>query len=156
MLTIATLLLTFGQASSDPGAVHARGTAYARVATADKIATDPEILREIRSKNASGESDADIQRKDKEWMANPKNALVKELMANACARRLRTLVEGDSIIVEAFVMDAKGALVCTTHPTSDYWQGDEAKWQKTYGEGKKVFVDTPSLDASTGSYAVQL
>ena len=155
-LVALPLLLALAQASSDPGAVQARGTAYARVATAEKIAADPDIVRALKAKNASGESEAEIQRKDKEWMANPKNTLQKELLGNACAQRLRKLVEGDAIIVEAFVMDAKGALVCTTHETSDYWQGDEAKWQKTYGEGRKVFVDTPSLDASTGTYAVQL
>jgi len=155
LLPLATVLL-LTQVSSDPGALKARETAYARMAAADKIAADPEVVRAIKAKNAVGESDAEIQKKDKEWMANPKNALQKELMGNACAAHLRKLIEGDGIIVEAFVMDAKGALVCTTHETSDYWQGDEAKWQKTFGEGKPVFLDTPSLDASTGTYAVQL
>ena len=53
-------------------------------------------------------------------------------------------------------MDAKGALVCSTVETSDYWQGDEAKWQRTYRDGLELFVDEPALDLSTGTYAVQL
>jgi hypothetical protein len=46
------------------------------------------------------------------------------------------------MITEMFVMDAKGLNVGQSDVTSDYWQGDEAKWQKTYGAGPGVvFVD---------------
>ena len=50
---------------------------------------------------------------------------------------------------------ALGAL-CATVETSDYWQGDEAKWQKTCRDGAALFADEPALDASTGAFAVQL
>jgi len=46
--------------------------------------------------------------------------------------------------------------VCATVETSDYWQGDEAKWRKTYREGMQAFIDEPAMDASTGAFAVQL
>ena len=74
----------------------------------------------------------------------------------ACADRLRSLVGDDSFVVEAFLTDARGALVCASRETSDYWQGDEPKWQKTYGEGKRLFIDEPAQDTSTGVYAIQL
>ena len=150
------LLLTLAQVSADPGALKARETAYARINLADKVTADADLVRAIKAKNAAGETDADIQKKDREWQANPRHPLRKELVQNACAARLTLLVKEDPIVVEAFLMDAKGALVCATHETSDYWQGDEAKWQKTFRDGKKVFVDDPALDASTGTYAVQL
>jgi hypothetical protein len=53
-------------------------------------------------------------------------------------------------------MDDRGALVCSTVETSDYWQGDELKWVRTFQQGREAFVDEPALDASTGFYAVQL
>jgi hypothetical protein len=53
-------------------------------------------------------------------------------------------------------MDDRGALVCSTVETSDYWQGDELKWIRTFQQGRDVFVEEPALDASTGVYAVQL
>jgi hypothetical protein len=53
-------------------------------------------------------------------------------------------------------MDDRGALVCATVETSDYWQGDEMKWIRTFQQGREVFVDEPALDASTGVYAVQV
>jgi hypothetical protein len=83
------MILLLAQTSADPGAVKARETAYARVAIADAIAADAELLRAIKAKNQAGETDADL-------------------------------------------MDAKGALVCASRETSDYWQGDEAKCAKTY------------------------
>jgi hypothetical protein len=47
-------------------------------------------------------------------------------------------------------MDAKGLNVGQSDVTSDYWQGDEAKWQKTYGAGSGVvFVDGVEEDEST-------
>ena len=92
MLQVTTLLLALllTQASSDPGAVQARETAYARVATAEKIAADPDIVRALKAKNAAGESKADIQRKDKEWRRNPKKPSERSWswatpVRNACA-----------------------------------------------------------------------
>jgi hypothetical protein len=73
-----------------------------------------------------------------------------------CADRLRALTKGDPFVLEAFLMDAQGALVCATHETSDYWQGDEAKWLKPMKEGLEAFVDEPAFDESTQSYALQL
>ena len=72
-------LLVLAQGSAEQPAVKARETAYARIAVAQRIAANPELLKAI-----------------------------------------------------------------------------EAKWIRTFQEGKPVFVDEPSLDASTNVYAVQL
>jgi hypothetical protein len=41
--------------------------------------------------------------------------------------------------------------------TSDYWQGDEAKFIKSYSGGKgAVFVDEVKFDNSTQAYLVQV
>ena len=53
-------------------------------------------------------------------------------------------------------MDHQGARVCSTVEAADYWQGDEPKSAKTYGEGGKVLVDEPHLDMNTDKYGVQL
>jgi hypothetical protein len=59
-------------------------------------------------------------------------------------------------VTEAFVMDAKGMNVGMCDATSDYWQGDEAKWQKTYSVGPDaVFVDDVEQDESTQKFQVQ-
>jgi len=150
---VAALVLAQAGGST---AMQARETAYARMPLADKIASDPDLIKAIVAKNHLTESMAEIRHLDEEWMRNPHFALRKTLTSGPCADRLRKLVGDDKLVVEAFLMDERGGLVCATVETSDYWQGDEAKWQKTYRDGAAVFVDEPALDASTGAFAVQM
>ena len=140
-----------------PGATsRVREIAYARVPLAERVADDEQLVAAVTARNGSADTEADVQRKDREWAANPKAPLRTEMTQGACADRLRSLVGDDSFVVEAFLTDARGALVCASRETSDYWQGDEPKWQKTYGEGKRLFIDEPAQDNSTGVYAIQL
>lgn len=42
---------------------------------------------------------------------------------------------------EIFVIDYQGAIVVMTNKTSDYWQGDELKFEKAFNQGQgQVFV----------------
>ena len=155
MIQVAVAAALLAQGPSSTG-VQARETAYARMPLADKIGTDAELIKAIVAKNKIEESAAEIHRIDEAWMHNPRYPLRKTLTSGPCADRLRKLVGDDKLVVEAFLMDERGGLVCATVETSDYWQGDEAKWQKTYRDGAPLFVDEPALDASTGAFAVQL
>jgi hypothetical protein len=139
-----------------PAAARVREIAYARVPLAERIASDTTLVAAVVAKNASGESAEDVQRKDRDWTASAKAPLRSEMTRGACADRLRSLVQDDAFVIEAFLVDAQGALVCASRETSDYWQGDEPKWQKTYGEGKRLFIDEPAQDVSTGTHAIQL
>jgi LytS/YehU family sensor histidine kinase len=131
-------------------------TAYARVTLAQAIARDSAILDAVKAKNKSGETMEQIRRKDAYWIANASDPLRQQIVKAPCSARVKALVKDDSLVVEAFVMDDQGALVCSINETSDYWQGDEAKWQETYEKGKETFVEEPAFDASTGTYAIQL
>jgi hypothetical protein len=153
---LGTVLAALVLVAADPTSSRVRETAYARVALTEKIAADPELVKAIVAKNQAVESPLDIKKIDEEWQRNPRYPLRKALTSGPCADRLRKLVQDDPIVVEAFLMDERGGLVCSTTETSDYWQGDEAKWQKTYRDGMQVFVDEPALDTSTGTFAVQL
>jgi hypothetical protein len=54
-------------------------------------------------------------------------------------------------------MDNQGANVAMSDKTSDYWQGDEAKFTKSYNGGKgNIFVDEVKFDNSTQAYLVQV
>ncbi len=142
------------QAGAPDAAV--RETAYARVRLAEQVAHDPVIVRAVVAQDARKATLADIQARDAAWMKDPKLPLRKQILDAPCSARLKELVGADPHVVEAFVMDDKGALVCSVAETSDYWQGDEAKWQKTFQEGKDPFVDEPAFDASSGTYAIQV
>ncbi len=154
-LLLLTLVL-LAQTPNEARLVYVTQMAFARLSRAHAIAADPAIQQAIAAKNAAGETMDAVRTKDAAWTANPDLPLRKTLTRNPCAVRLRELVAADALIVEAMVMDAKGALVCSTGETSDYWQGDEPKWQRTYQAGAASFVDKPAVDQSTGVYAVQL
>ena len=54
-------------------------------------------------------------------------------------------------------MDNRGLNVGQSDETSDYWQGDEDKWQKSYLKGTdSVFVDGMEFDESAGMYLRQI
>jgi hypothetical protein len=142
--------------SGDLGAAKAREAATARVPLAQAVASDAELLKAVVAKNQAKETDAEVLQRDKEWQANARYPLRTELTSNPCALRLKKLLAVEPNVVEAFLMDNKGALVCATRETSDYWQGDEAKWQSTYADGKAVFIDQPALDMSSNAFGVQL
>ena len=87
-------------------------------------------------------------RKRAEWAKPGERALHRAVTDGECAARLRALVAADPVIVEAMVMDQRGALVCASVGTSDYWQGDEAKWLKSFGAGT-LHIEEAERDEST-------
>jgi hypothetical protein len=120
--------------------------------------TDPAIVSAVAEKNAKGQSLADIQAMDKKWMDTPGiDDFMKSLMDSDCAKRLAAIQQAMPFIVEAFVMDNQGANVAMTDKTSDYWQGDEAKFKQSFNGGAgAVFVDEVKFDESTQAYLVQV
>jgi hypothetical protein len=150
------ILLSLALAAQDPTLSRVRQTAYARIAKAHAVAQDAQLVAFVAAKNAEPESLEEVHRKDAQWVASPSFPLRQRLTQSECAARLRTLLHDDPIVVEGFLMDDQGALVCASVETTDYWQGEEAKWTRTFQEGKDPFVDEPALDASTNQYAIQL
>lgn len=70
-----------------------------------------------------------------------------------------TRMQGQSygLFVEIFVMDRKGLNVGQSSITSDFWQGDEAKFQKTFDVGPKaIFIDEPEWDDNLHIWRVQV
>ena len=118
--------------------------------------TDPVVISAIKEQNAqTGALDqAAIDKLDTEWRAQA-TASAKPMVDEVLGRALsKFLVEkkdaSQGMITEMFVMDAKGLNVGQSDVTSDYWQGDEAKWQKTFSVGPDtVFVDGVEKDEST-------
>lgn len=118
--------------------------------------TDPVVVGAIKEQNAknAGLDQAAIDKLDKDWRAQAtasEKPFVNEVLARELSKFLMAKKDGSQgMITEMFVMDSKGLNVGQSDVTSDYWQGDEAKWQKTYGVGAGVvFVDEVEEDEST-------
>lgn len=83
---------------------------------------------------------------------------ITPVLTGATADYLRERVEAsDGRITEIFVMDAAGLNVAASDVTSDYWQGDEAKFSETYGRGVgSVHFSDVEFDESTQRYQAQI
>ncbi|MBB3311888.1 hypothetical protein FHT78_003664 [Rhizobium sp. BK196] len=117
---------------------------------------DPAVIEAIKAQNAANASlgAADIDALDKKWRAEvdgSDHTMIDRVLGNALSKFLQEKkAASDGKIAEIFVMDAKGLNVGQSDATSDYWQGDEAKFQKSFGAGKDaVFVDEIEKDEST-------
>jgi hypothetical protein len=134
-----------------------RGMANGRLALARKVISDPELVRAIVAKNKVSESPEDVKRKDDDWQKDPELPARKETSSNECAERLRAVVQDDAQIAEAYLMDNRGGLVCSTTDVSDYWQGDEPSFQRTFGQGQFLYVGDPAADpAGDGAWTVPI
>lgn len=125
---------------------------------ADKTIVD--AVKAQNEKNANL-SQADIDRLDKQWRSETKAAqrpFIDGIMERPISRKLQDIRnEGRGLITEIFVMDNKGLNVGQSDVTSDYWQGDEDKWQKTYLAGSDaMFIDDVEFDESTQTFQSQL
>ena len=57
---------------------------------------------------------------------------MKALMNNSAAKELLKFESSKPYFTEVFLMDNQGANVAMTNKTSDYWQGDEAKFIESF------------------------
>jgi len=126
------------------------GTALADAASVAKgelapIGHDQKIVEAVKAQNAKGLTMDYIKMVDKGWKGQPADTyFIKELRENKCSGYCRAIIEKVPYMTEIFVMDNQGANVCMSGTTGDYWQGDEAKWQKSFADGKgAIFVDEP-------------
>ncbi len=126
-------------------------------------AQDPVIVNAIAAQNTvtSGYAQARIDEMDTLWRAEVGTGdsdLVDGVLMNAASDFLRMQVQAaGGTITEVFVMDAQGLNVAASGATSDYWQGDEAKHQETYGKGPgAVHYSEIAFDESSQTYQAQV
>jgi glycerol-3-phosphate dehydrogenase len=155
----AVLLTSILMASSGIALAEEAHVAPIKAYVAENVmnwANDPVIIEAIRKQNEehAGLDQAKIDELDKEWRAQA-TAADKPLITEVLGRDVSTFLSGKKdesagMITELFVMDNKGLNVGQSDVTSDYWQGDEAKWQDTYLVGPEaIFVDEVEQDEST-------
>jgi len=123
----------------------------------------PIVPYTIKSQNARlGEmASTDINALDTEWRTETSataQPMISAVLSNPTSSYL-TRVQAMSIGLysEIFVMDRNGLNVGQSNISSDYWQGDEAKFTETYPNGPKaVFIDEPEFRDDIGVWVVQV
>lgn len=166
---IRTLVVTAALALSVSLSTTALAQDY-KVAVANLIDTEirnwaqsDEVIDAIKSQNkiSATLSQADIDRQDKQWRDEVKGgdkSLINAVLTNDLSNYLQGVkTSSHGKYTEIFVMDMMGLNVGQSDVTSDYWQGDEDKWQLTYGAGPKgVLIKDVDFDESTQTYQSQV
>lgn len=161
--TISTLVLgailvatlSIPALAGEPAPAHVKALADAKLKA---VGTNATVVAAVKAANAAGQSLDQIKARDVEWQKTPGvTAEMKALMDNACGKYLRGLQGEMPWLAESFVMDNQGANVAMTDKTSDYWQGDEPKWQESFKGGTgAVHVSDVKFDDSAQTYTVQI
>ena len=125
--------------------------------------TDPAVVDAVKAQNTAhkGLDQAKIDAMDNDWKAAAKaksaNPAYDKIAANAVTKRLKEVTDkSNGRIVEILLMDARGLNVAQTGGTSDYWQGDEPKWQKVYSGGSDLYMTDPEKDAETNAMLTEV
>jgi hypothetical protein len=157
-LAVFVILLASLPAAAQPKAEDVEAAARAKAEEVRSWAQNPQILGAVREQDALKTPLSRIRAVDMSWVGEEKlNPRMQILLSNPCAKSLLSLTGAWPGYREAFVMDDQGALVCMTRKTTDYWQGDEPKWQKGWADGKgAVYVGPPEEDESTGTTLIHL
>jgi hypothetical protein len=121
-----------------------------------EIAGSSEVIAAVKAQNTetAGYDQAKIDELDKTWRAEADatdQPMIDAVLENDLSAYLADVQDGSGgLFTEIFVMDAKGLNVGQSDVTSDYWQGDEAKWKETFLVGKgAVHVSELEEDEST-------
>lgn len=121
------------------------------------------IVAAINAQNArtAGYDQAKIDELDALWAAEIGSSAAPTITAvlqNPAADFLRQQVASSGgRITEVFIMDARGLNVASSDITSDYWQGDEAKFTETHGRGPDaIHFSEIEFDESAQRYQAQI
>jgi hypothetical protein len=119
---------------------------------------NPVIVNAVKEQNAKGMTLDQIKARDAQWRKTSGfDDEMKAMMESPAAKELTSMETGKPYFFEIFLMDKLGANVAMTNKTSDYWQGDEAKFTESFkGGAGAVHIGEVEFDESAQAYLVQI
>lgn len=123
------------------------------------IAEQSIVLEAIVRQNNLNTTLKEIKQLDAEWINTTGDAAFKKaVLTSEISRYLKTLVTtNNTVYSEIFLTDNQGALVAAYPATSDYWQGDEAKWIEAWNQGDgDIYIGKIVYDESSQTDAIQI
>lgn len=128
------------------------------VPTLEKLGSESKLISAVKAQNSQNISLDTIKQRDADWRSTSGvNDFMNSLLNNDAAQWMTQYEASEPYYLELFLMDNQGANVAMTSKTSDYWQGDEAKWQESFKGGSgAVHIGEVEFDESAQAYLVQV
>lgn len=123
------------------------------------FAAKPHMIQAVHEQNSLKISMDEIRKRDQQWITSKKlTPFKRSLQESEAGKCVKYIVEkSGGNFNEAFLTDNQGANVAAYPATSDYWQGDEKKWQQSFNNGQgKIFIGPLEFDESTWVKAIQV
>ena len=124
---------------------------------------NPVVAMSIESQNKrrANMTQKQIDDADQEWVREREaedQPLVAAVLTNPLSSYLTQIqARSGGLYSEIFVMDDKGLNVGQSSITSDFWQGDENKFQNTYPKGPDaVFIDQAEYNKDSDNWRAQV
>ena len=115
-----------------------------------KFAQSPMVISSLLLANEKNVGIVDIMQLDANWQLNRK--LQKSVMQTPLARQLMELIKEPKFdIAEMMVLNKNGVLVAVFPKSTDYWQGDEEKFQQPI-RINGAYVGPTKWDPSSRTY----
>lgn len=160
LLAACLSLATTTASAAEPHEVQLRGLVDKELKS---LLAESVVVDAVNAQNArhAAITEQEILALDKQWRAETSEGsgpLIAKVLAKALSRHLGGYKNSkQGLVTEIFVMDNKGLNVGQSDVTSDYWQGDEAKWKSTYLAGPgAIHIGEVELDESSQTYQVQV
>lgn len=107
-----------------------------------EVARSPRVIAAVREQNrqTAQYTQEQITELDEQWIREAESGshgpLIAGVLDHEVSRYLARLQDDSrGLFTEIILMDAVGLNVAVSRVTTDYWQGDEDKWQKTFLAG---------------------
>lgn len=119
---------------------------------------NPTLVQIVKEHNETNISLDEISKRDEVWKRTTGvDDFMEGVLSNSGAIELKKLEASLPFLFECFLMGNQGENISMTNKTSDYWQGDEAKFQKSFNGGAgQVHVGDVKFDESAQVYQVQI
>lgn len=162
-LSAAALLLQAGVATAETPAPDMKALMTPAVISKIRQWVDTDIVRisiEAQNNRLTKLDQAQIDQLDTQWKTERESSdkpLIAATLSNPLSIYLARM-QGRSLglYAEIFVMDQNGLNVGQSSITSDFWQGDEAKFQKTFDvSNDAIFLDDPEWDDEANIWRAQ-
>ena len=121
------------------------------------LAKEPIIVKSIENQNTHTQSyDAKkIKNLDARWRENDALLIDESMKSDLSLWLGEYMQKSGGAILEIIVMDGIGLNVGQSDKTSDYWQGDEDKFIKSYNKGRgATYIGDLDFDESTGAIQI--
>ncbi len=123
----------------------------------------PEVLDEVQSANQQpfdlAKFNLSVEEIEREWAETDPiySKFQRQLLENSASQFLREFNNVFTAFREIMVTDQRGRVVAASNKSGDYFQADEAWWQRAYLEGQgKRYVSGIQFDESANVYGMEI